>query len=233
MSAVLATARPRRIKATHRRRRRIASGQSVQRYYDPQIGRFDSRDPAESEFNRYNYASNNPYRFTDPDGRVAGLAKKFGELIDDAKGIAQAAVRGLGLDANSENSNNRSAAQEMAKPVEAEVVKVQVVAKAVQTKAENGAKVGDKAGLASDATAVTFASAPVVAEVAVAAGRVAHGVAFALDATPERAASLAVGPLAKGAKLLTGEKAAQVSVEGADVLNEGANQWSEHQQESK
>jgi len=45
-----------------------------QRYYDPQIGRFLSSDPAESEFNRYNYASNNPHRFTDPDGRVAGGA---------------------------------------------------------------------------------------------------------------------------------------------------------------
>ena len=42
-----------------------------QRYYDPQIGRFLSVDPAESEFNRYNYASNNPYRFVDPDGREA------------------------------------------------------------------------------------------------------------------------------------------------------------------
>jgi RHS repeat-associated protein len=42
-----------------------------QRYYDPQSGRFLSVDPALSEFSRYSYASNNPYRFTDPDGRVA------------------------------------------------------------------------------------------------------------------------------------------------------------------
>lgn len=46
-----------------------------QRYYDPDIGRFLSVDPIEaysgsrSSFNRYWYASNNPYRFTDPDGR--------------------------------------------------------------------------------------------------------------------------------------------------------------------
>ena len=47
-----------------------------QRYYDPEIGRFLSIDPvtASSEtggnFNRYKYASNNPYRFIDPDGRL-------------------------------------------------------------------------------------------------------------------------------------------------------------------
>ncbi len=46
-----------------------------QRYYDPVIGRFLSVDPIEtdmdngSNFNRYNYAANNPYKFTDPDGR--------------------------------------------------------------------------------------------------------------------------------------------------------------------
>lgn len=46
-----------------------------QRYYDPAIGRFLSVDPVAtnpstgSSFNRYWYANNNPYRFTDPDGR--------------------------------------------------------------------------------------------------------------------------------------------------------------------
>jgi RHS repeat-associated protein len=45
-----------------------------QRYYDPAIGRFLSVDPVTpdgngSSFNRYGYASENPYRFTDPDGR--------------------------------------------------------------------------------------------------------------------------------------------------------------------
>lgn len=43
-----------------------------QRYYDPQIGRFLTVDPAASEFNRYSYASNNSLRFIDPDGRLAG-----------------------------------------------------------------------------------------------------------------------------------------------------------------
>ncbi|MFY2763921.1 RHS repeat-associated core domain-containing protein [Arenimonas sp. MALMAid1274] len=47
-----------------------------QRYYDPHIGRFLSVDPVTPDtstvwnFNRYNYAANNPYKFTDPDGRM-------------------------------------------------------------------------------------------------------------------------------------------------------------------
>jgi len=46
-----------------------------QRYYDPVIGRFLSVDPVTAysspgaNFNRYWYANNNPYKFTDPDGR--------------------------------------------------------------------------------------------------------------------------------------------------------------------
>jgi RHS repeat-associated protein len=45
-----------------------------QRYYDPVIGRFLSVDPVAvrpigDNFNRYWYANNNPYKFTDPDGR--------------------------------------------------------------------------------------------------------------------------------------------------------------------
>lgn len=46
-----------------------------QRYYDPQVGRFLSVDPVTAysnpvgAFNRYWYASNNPYVFKDPDGR--------------------------------------------------------------------------------------------------------------------------------------------------------------------
>ena len=45
-----------------------------QRYYDPQSGRFLSTDPVlptsdGGDFNRYWYANDNPYRYTDPDGR--------------------------------------------------------------------------------------------------------------------------------------------------------------------
>lgn len=48
-----------------------------QRYYDPSIGRFLSVDPVTANpntganFNRYWYANNNPYKFTDPDGRIS------------------------------------------------------------------------------------------------------------------------------------------------------------------
>lgn len=46
-----------------------------QRYYDPGVGAFLSVDPVTTfassvtGFHRYRYAANNPYRFTDPDGR--------------------------------------------------------------------------------------------------------------------------------------------------------------------
>jgi RHS repeat-associated protein len=51
-----------------------------QRYFDEQIGRFLSTDPKGAHenpskaFNRYWYASNNPYRYVDQDGRESGAA---------------------------------------------------------------------------------------------------------------------------------------------------------------
>ena len=48
-----------------------------QRYYDPVAGRFLSIDPVMTDastggsFNRYAYANNNPYKYTDPDGRFS------------------------------------------------------------------------------------------------------------------------------------------------------------------
>ena len=45
------------------------------RYYDPVIGRFYSNDPVGFDnvhnFNRYAYANNNPYKYTDPTGNIA------------------------------------------------------------------------------------------------------------------------------------------------------------------
>ena len=53
------------------------------RYYDPVIGRFYSNDPVGAAmhisstlngihgFNRYAYANNNPYKYTDPNGMMS------------------------------------------------------------------------------------------------------------------------------------------------------------------
>ena len=79
------------------------------RYYDPRIGRFLSPDPVGfiasniHSFNRYAYANNNPYRYKDPDGRVAvqvGLATGLTVLgIGAASSMTpaqvQSAARGL------------------------------------------------------------------------------------------------------------------------------------------
>src|SRR5690554_3442712 len=53
-----------------------------QRYYDSACGSFLSADPVTaygnpiSQFHRYRYANNNPYKLTDPDGRVAVVTNR-------------------------------------------------------------------------------------------------------------------------------------------------------------
>ncbi len=87
-----------------------------QRYYDPEIGRFYSNDPVgvfESVednpmmFNRYAYANNNPYLYTDPDGRQslgvyvgARLSGKSHEeatriMMDSTNTVAEASVEAM------------------------------------------------------------------------------------------------------------------------------------------
>jgi len=68
-----------------------------QRYYDPGIGRFLSVDPVAANgstgvnFNRYWYANNNPYKFTDPDGRQVAIPwGQIGEVA--AKRATQAGI---------------------------------------------------------------------------------------------------------------------------------------------
>jgi uncharacterized protein RhaS with RHS repeats len=88
------------------------------RYYDPVIGRFYSNDPADMMehisrdnpthgFNRYTYANNNPYRYTDPDGRFAcggicvigigiGVGLVFDEVTEAIRGESNSTANTAG-----------------------------------------------------------------------------------------------------------------------------------------
>jgi len=71
----------------------VASGSVEARYYDPVIGRFYSNDPIGfrdvHSFNRYAYANNNPYKYTDPTG-------KAGVKIRDLKNALKEVHKKLG-----------------------------------------------------------------------------------------------------------------------------------------
>jgi RHS repeat-associated protein len=68
------------------------------RYYDPKIGRFLSVDPVTfspdkpAYFNRYWYAKGNPYRYTDPDGRMFGIDDAVGFVVGGVVGVATQTV---------------------------------------------------------------------------------------------------------------------------------------------
>ena len=71
-----------------------------QRYYDPYAGRFLSTDPVltdantGSSFNRYIYASSNPFKYIDPDGRdIVVVVNNNTSIIGTHVGII---VRGAG-----------------------------------------------------------------------------------------------------------------------------------------
>ena len=70
------------------------------RYYDPVIGRFYSNDPVGftniHTFNRYAYANNNPYKYTDPNGQSALVLEgiKDGVIIGGSSGGPWGAVAG-------------------------------------------------------------------------------------------------------------------------------------------
>ncbi|MEJ1250067.1 RHS repeat-associated core domain-containing protein [Denitratimonas tolerans] len=87
-----------------------------QRYYDPIAQRFLSPDPVDvspangSNFNRYWYANNNPYKYRDPDGRyvesiwdaasiAVGVVSLAGNVWDGNWSAAAADVGGIAIDA--------------------------------------------------------------------------------------------------------------------------------------
>jgi uncharacterized protein RhaS with RHS repeats len=61
------------------------------RYYDPVIGRFYSNDPVGfrdvHSFNRYAYANNNPYKYTDPTGKFSSPVANFHKGIRDGQAL--------------------------------------------------------------------------------------------------------------------------------------------------
>ena len=71
-----------------------------QRYYDQSVGRFLSVDPVTADvrtgwnFNRYNYAANNPYKFMDPDGRLIDIFWDVGSVVYDLGKAGYGALTG-------------------------------------------------------------------------------------------------------------------------------------------
>lgn len=73
-----------------------------QRYYDPMLGRFLSVDPVAAcdngdmrHFNRYSYAYNNPYKFSDPDGREPEWWKMLVGKASDTHGAERSMNSGF------------------------------------------------------------------------------------------------------------------------------------------
>ena len=170
------------------------------RYYDPVIGRFLSNDPVgflghrqrgnspAHGFNRYAYANNNPYKYTDPDGEFgivgaligagveAGIQLATQGKITDVKAIAVAGAVG----AVTGGIGGRLATQAVKGTISA--------SKAVTTTAAVGGAangVGTVASNAIDGKATTATEAAVaVAGGAVGAGagaKIANRVASKLD----------------------------------------------------
>ena len=68
------------------------------RWYDPEIGRFISEDPAADDPNFYGYCFNNPLILIDPTGKAAKGVISIGSVnINFAKGALNLAIQQLGL----------------------------------------------------------------------------------------------------------------------------------------
>jgi|LSQX01.2.fsa_nt_gb RHS repeat-associated protein len=53
------------------------------RYYDSEIGRFITEDPAKQGYNWYAFCGNNALKYTDPDGRWFGFDNTFTSPVDE------------------------------------------------------------------------------------------------------------------------------------------------------
>jgi uncharacterized protein RhaS with RHS repeats len=71
-----------------------------QRYYEPIAGRFLSVDPVTTDantgghFSRYDYVSNNPFKFIDPDGRAKSSGGGFGFGWEEVSNFVDATITG-------------------------------------------------------------------------------------------------------------------------------------------
>lgn len=122
-----------------------------QRYYDPRIGRFLSVDPVTADsiggnFNRYWYANNSPYKFTDPDGRyICATGKGSGSPCS----VAQAATVDRGM-------SDMQAAAATYRPGSAErAIMDRTVAFYGKAGEDNGVTVRVDSSMASSGSAVT------------------------------------------------------------------------------
>jgi RHS repeat-associated protein len=85
-----------------------------QRYYDQSVGRFLSVDPVTADpntgamFNRYNYANNNPYRFTDPDGRAALIRTAWTIARGASKTVPKSAPKSAPKPASGQQTKRQS-----------------------------------------------------------------------------------------------------------------------------
>jgi hypothetical protein len=177
-----------------------------QRYYDPAVGRFLSIDPMRvnsnwpSNFGRYYYGENNPYRFKDPDGRTSedpwidAAGKFFVNLV-------------AGGNTESDIGSMRAGSQAMAGDVSAsvraapELVKQDIAGakESIPTRKEVAAGADKIARNAGRTEAVAFVASQL--EIAAPAGTVALGasaVALVAEPTKERAVSFGLAAVTGG-----------------------------------
>ncbi|MEI5639963.1 MULTISPECIES: RHS repeat-associated core domain-containing protein [unclassified Pseudoalteromonas] len=125
------------------------------RYYDPVIGRFYSNDPVDAMghlssgniqgFYRYNYAYNNPYKYTDPDGKhplLWFIGKEIaGAIFEEATGVPVPSAKNAGKAAAKQLAKNKAAGAAFEKQVKGQLQKTDTdVAEQVTIQTKSGTK---------------------------------------------------------------------------------------------